>query len=382
MSASPRAEARIDLAAIRDNVASLRSHAGDAWLMAVVKADGYGHGLVPSAQAAVEGGASWLGVTVIEEALTLRRAGIWARILAWLHAPGENWESAIDADVDLSANDVWAVDEIAAAARALGRPARLHLKVDTGLGRAGATPWDWPDLVAAALKAQAEGVLQVVGLWSHFAYADEPGHQTIAEQVRVFHEAIELAERAGVRPEVRHLANSAATLLLPEARFDLVRPGLSVYGLSPVPQVGGPEAYGLRPAMTLAARFIVVKRVPAGQGVSYGHQYVTPRETTLGVVPLGYADGIHRHATNIGPLLAAGARRTIAGRVCMDQIVVDLGDDPAAAGDEVLLFGPGDQGEPTAQDWADVLGTISYEIVSRIGTRVPRTYPASGGATP
>jgi len=379
MPGSLRAEARIDLAAISDNVAALRNHAGDAAVMAVVKADGYGHGLVPAAQAAVDGGASWLGVTVIEEALTLRRAGLQTRTLAWLNAPGEDWAAAIAADVDLSANDVWAVDEIAAAARELGRPARLHLKVDTGLGRAGATPRDWPDLVAAALKAQVEGVLQVVGLWSHFAYADEPGHQTIGEQVRVFREAVDLAERVGVRPEVRHLANSAATLVLPEARFDLVRPGIAVYGLSPVPQIGGPEAYGLRPAMTLAARFILVKRVPAGHGVSYGHQYVTPRDTTLGVVPLGYADGIPRHATNIGPLLAAGARRTIAGRVCMDQIVIDLGDDPAAAGDEVLLFGPGDQGEPTAQEWADVLGTISYEVVSRIGGRVPRSYPASGG---
>jgi len=372
-----RAEARIDLAAIRDNVAALAARAGDAAVMAVVKADGYGHGLLPSARAAVDGGASWLGVTVVEEALALRRAGVDTRMLAWLNAPGEDWAAAIAADVDLSASDGWAVDEIAEAARRIDRAARLHLKVDTGLGRGGAMPQDWPDLVAAALKAQAEGVLQVCGLWSHFAYADEPGHRTIAEQVRVFSEAVELAERAGVRPEVRHLANSAATLLLPEAHFDLVRPGLSVYGLSPVPQVGGPEAYGLRPAMTLAARFILVKRVPAGHGVSYGHQYVTPRETTLGVVPLGYADGIPRHATNVGPLLAAGARRRIAGRVCMDQVVVDLGDDPAAAGDEVLVFGPGDQGEPTAQDWAQALGTISYEIVSRIGGRVPRVY--SGG---
>jgi len=369
-----RAEARIDLAAIRDNVAALRERAGAAGLMAVVKADGYGHGMLPAARAALGGGATWLGVAVVEEALQLRSAGVTAPVLAWLGGPGERWQEAIEADVDLSANAVWAVQEIAAAATLAGRPARLHLKVDSGLGRAGAPVDDWPDLVDAALKAQADGHLKVVGLWSHFAYADEPGHPTIARQIAAFIEAIELAERAGVRPEVRHLANSAATLCLPESYFDLVRPGLAVYGLSPVPQQGDPAAYGLRPAMTLAARLILVKRVGAGHGVSYGHAYVTERRTALGLVPLGYADGVPRNAGNLGPLLVAGRRRRIAGRVCMDQFVIDLGDDPAVAGDEVLLFGPGAHGEPTAEEWAQALGTISYEIVTRIGRRVPRLY--------
>jgi alanine racemase len=375
-----RAEARIDLAAIRDNVASLRARTGEAGLMAVVKADGYGHGMLPSAEAALAGGATWLGVAVIEEALQLRRAGITAPVLAWLCGPGEPWQDAIEAGVDLSANAAWAVREIAEAAARMERPARLHLKVDSGLGRAGAAMGDWPDLVEAALKAEADGHLKVVGIWSHFAYADAPGHPTIARQIADFTDAVELAERAGVRPEVRHLANSAATLSLPQSYFDLVRPGLAVYGLSPMPQEGDPAAYGLRPAMTLAARLILVKRVGAGQGVSYGHAYVTSRPTTLGLIPLGYADGIPRSASNVGTLLVGGRRLRIAGRVCMDQIVVDLGDDPAAAGDEVLLFGPGDQGEPTAQEWADALDTISYEIVSRIGPRVPRTYPTKAGA--
>jgi len=373
-----RAEARIDLATIRDNVASLRARAGAAGLMAVVKADGYGHGMLPAARAALAGGATWLGVAVIEEALQLRQAGITARVLAWLCGPAEPWQEAIEADVDLSANAVWAVREIAAAAGRAGRPARLHLKVDTGLGRAGAAIDDWPDLVDAALKAEADGHLKVVGLWSHFAYADAPGHPTIARQIATFTDAVGLAERAGVRPEVRHLANSAATLSLPESYFDLVRPGLAVYGLSPIPIEGDPAAYGLRPAMTLAARLILVKRVGAGQGVSYGHVYVTDRPTTLGLVPLGYGDGIPRNATNVGPLLVGGRLRRIAGRVCMDQVVVDLGEDPAAAGDEVLLFGPGDQGEPTAQDWAQALDTISYEIVTRISPRVPRVYTPEG----
>lgn len=373
--APPRAEARIDLAAIRDNVATMRAGTGAAELMAVVKSEGYGHGMVASARAALAGGATWLGVAFVEEALALRAAGIDARVLAWLAAPGERWVDALRADIDVSANATWAVEEIAAAAVTAGRTARLHLKADTGLGRAGATPADWPDLVDTARKAEASGAVEVVGIWSHFAYADAPGHPTIARQVATFRDAVGIAERAGLRPDVRHLANSAATLTLPETYFDLVRPGIAVYGLTPVPEQGPPQRYGLRPAMTLAARLALVKRVPAGSGVSYGHRYTTQRETTLGLIPLGYADGIPRAGTNRAPLWAAGRRRTVAGTVCMDQFVVDLDDDDAAAGDEVVLFGPGEHGEPTAEDWAQALGTISYEIVTRIGPRVPRSYP-------
>ena len=375
------AAARVDLRAIRDNVAALRERAArnGAALMAVVKADGYGHGLLPSARAAVAGGATWLGTALLDEALALRAAGVTEpRVLSWLTGPGERWGEAIRADVDVSASALWALEGIVAAAREVGRPARLHLKVDSGLSRGGATTADWPDLVEAARKAEADGAVQVVGLWSHFAYADAPGHETVARQAAVFREALEVAERAGIRPEVRHLANSAATLTAPEHHFDLVRPGIAVYGLSPVPDLGGPAAYGLRPAMTLAGSLILVKRVPAGSGVSYGHIYVTDRATTLGLLPLGYADGLPRNAGNVGPLYAAGRRRTIAGRVCMDQVVVDLGDDAAEAGDEVVLFGPGDRGEPTAQDWADATGTISYEIVTRVGPRVPRVYANEG----
>jgi alanine racemase len=368
------AEVRVDLTAIRDNVATLHAHAPGAALLAVVKADGYGHGLIPSARAALAGGATWLGTAVLTEGLLLRQAGIRSRILCWLAAPGEHWDAAIESDIDVTASAGWAVDEISAAAARVGRPARLHLKVDTGLGRNGATMQDWPALIDAALKAQADGVVDVVGLWSHFALADAPGHPTIALQLDVFREAVALAEARGVRPEVRHLANSAATLTLPNSHFDLVRPGISVYGLSPIPQDATPTQLGLRPAMTVCARLANVKRVPAGHGVSYGHEYVTRRETTLGLVPLGYADGIPRHAGNRAPLLAAGAVRRIAGRVCMDQIVVDVGDDQAAAGDEVVLFGDGSRGEPLAEDWAVAAGTISYEIVTRMAPRLPRRY--------
>jgi alanine racemase len=366
--------ARIDLRAIRDNVSLLRDQAKGAELMAVVKADGYGHGIIPAARAALTGGASWLGVATLDEAMTLRRAGFESRLMCWLYAPGESFEDGIAADVDLSAASVGQVAEIARAAELADREARVHLKADTGLSRGGATPADWPALVDAALRAQADGRLTVVGLWSHLACADDPGHPSIAAQLRVFDDAVESAEKAGVRPEVRHIANSAAALTLPEARYDLVRPGIAVYGLDPIPALGPGRRLGLRPAMTLTARLALVKRVEAGAGVSYGHRYITSAETTLGLVPLGYADGIPRSGTNLLEVWAAGRRRRVAGTVCMDQFVIDVGDDEIREGDEVTLFGPGDQGEPTAQEWAEMLGTISYEIVTRIGARIPRTY--------
>ncbi len=216
--------------------------------------------------------------------------------------------------------------------------------------------------------------MRIVGLWSHFAYADQPDHPTVRHQQEVFDCALREAKRAGCDLEVRHLANSAATLTNPNAHYDLVRPGLAVFGLTPVPDLGSAQDYGLVPAMRLTGRLAIVKTVPAGQGVSYGHEYVTPAETRLGLVPLGYADGIPRNASCVGPLAVGGRRYTIAGRVCMDQIVVDLGlDSPARAGDEVTLFGS-DPAGPSAQDWADATGTISYEIVTRVGPRVRRVY--------
>ena len=371
-----RTQARIDLAAVRDNVAALAARAaGGAQVMAVVKADGYGHGLLPCARAAVQGGATWLGVAFLEEALALRSAGVEVPVLAWLMAPDEDLAPAVAAGVDLSIDDVAQLDRALAAARTTGRTTRLQLKVDTGLSRGGATVRDWPELCAAAAKAEAGGEARVTGVWSHFAFADGgPDHPVNGAQAAVFAEALEVADRAGLRPEVRHLANSAATLTAPATHYDLVRPGLACYGLCPVPDLGGPADFGLRPAMTLISTVALVKRVPAGTGVSYLHRHVTANEATLALVPLGYADGVPRAATGTAEVLLRGRRRTIAGTVCMDQFVLDLGDDPVEAGDQVLLFGPGDDGEPTAQDWASALGTIDYEIVTRIGARVPRTY--------
>ncbi|MFE0730363.1 alanine racemase [Streptomyces antibioticus] len=375
--APSRARAEIDLAALRANVRTLRAKAPGAAFMAVVKADGYGHGAFPCARAAVEAGATWVGTATPEEALALRaRGGLPAdvRIMCWLWTPGGPWREAVEAGLDVSLSGMWALREVVDAARAAGRPARVQLKADTGLGRSGCQPADWPELVAGALRAERDGLVRITGLWSHFACADEPGHPSVAAQLTRFREMVAYAESEGVRPEVRHIANSPGLLTLPEAHFDLVRPGVSMYGLSPSPEVGTSADLGLRPVMTLTTPLALVKHVPGGHGVSYGHHYVTPGATTLGLVPLGYADGVPRHASGTGPVLIGGKWRTVAGRIAMDQFVVDLGGDEPQAGDEAVLFGPGDRGEPTAEDWAQAAGTIGYEIVTRIGGRVPRVY--------
>ena len=373
-----RAEVVVDLDAIAANTAVLRERVGRP-LMAVVKADGYGHGLVPAARAVLAGGADQLGVTVLDEALALRAAGVRAPVLSWLHNPGTDFVPALEQDVQVSVNALWGLAEVVAAAQSTGRTAELHLFVDTGLSREGATTADWPALVEAAARAQADGSVRVVGLWSHMAYADAPTHPTIGLQVRVFEEAVAVARAAGLTEARLHVANSAATVALPGTWYDMVRPGIALYGLDPL---GGadPTAHGLRPAMTVRGRVMLAKRVPAGAGVSYGHEYTTDRETTLALVPVGYADGVPRAAGNSAPVLAAGAQRRIAGRVCMDQFVLDVGDDAIEAGDEVVLWGPGDRGEPTAQQWADAVGTIHYELVTRIGGRFTRRYVGSAGA--
>ena len=371
-----QAEVRIDLDAIRDNVATLRART-TAEVMAVVKADGYGHGMVPSARAALAGGATWLGVATLDEALQLRAAKITAPVLSWLHAPGRPLHEGVAADVDLSAGSLGQLAELVAAARQVQRTARVHLKIDTGLGRSGSTPAEWPLLLEAAAKAQADGTLDVVGVWSHLASADVPGDESVDRQLSAYAEALVMAERYGITPRHRHIANSAATLIRPDAHYDLVRTGIAIYGLSPIEG----QRFGLRPAMTARARVALTKRVPAGQGVSYGLTYHTSRETTLALIPLGYGDGVPRHASGRGPVELGGKVRTIAGRVCMDQIVLDCGDDPVAPGDVATLFSA--EG-PTADDWAEAAGTINYEIVTRFGaSRVPRVYDgevADGGA--
>ncbi|WP_036830207.1 alanine racemase [Phycicoccus jejuensis] len=368
----------VDAAAIRDNVAALVRRCAPAQVMAVVKADAYGHGLVTAARAALAGGATWLGVAQLEEALALRAAGVDAPLLTWIYPPQADLGAALDADVDLTVGSRWNLDAVVAAARQRGTTAPVQAKVDTGLGRGGVLT-DWSEFTHALAAAVAEGAVRVTGTWSHFAWADAPQHPTVRAQQERFVEAVAELEAAGVDPGLRHLANSAATLTNPSAHFDLVRPGLAVYGLSPVPDLGSPADFGLREAMRVTARLTQVKRARAGQGVSYGHEYTTDRDTVLGLVPMGYADGIPRHAGNAGPVQVGGRRYAIGGRVCMDQFVLDLGPDfDGAPGDEVTVLGRGADGEPTAQDWAQAAGTINYEVVTRMAPRLPRVVVGEG----
>jgi alanine racemase len=307
--------------------------------------------------------------------MELRAAGIDAPVLCLMAIGDDDHVRAIKSGIDLAASTTDMVTRIAAAADRAGTPARVHLKADTGLSRGGATAAEWPSVVDAALRAQDIGQLSVTGLWSHFAASDEPGNASISVQLAAFREAVEHAEKAGAAPEVRHIANTAAAVTRPDARHDMVRVGGGIYGLSTLP--GGAPGW-LRPAMTLRARLAQVKRVPAGTGVSYNHRYVTMAETTLGLLPLGYADGVPRSARGHALVFARGRRWPIAGTVCMDQFVIDFGDEPVREGEEVVLWGPGEHGEATAQEWGETLGTISYELVCGLGTRVPRT----NGETP
>jgi alanine racemase len=372
-------QVHVDLAVVTANTAALCERVGGSQVMAVVKQDAYGHGAIPCARAALAGGASWLGVAHIDEALALRQAGLAAPILCLMAVPGEAHAEAIGAGIDLTAGSADHLDRLAAAARQAGKPARVQLKADTGLSRGGAPHDQWPALIDAAAAAQAQGWVEVTALWSHFACSDEPGHPSIGRQLTAFSEAITIAGKADISPELKHIANTAAALTVPESRYAMVRFGGALYGLSTLP--GGAPSW-LRPAMTLKARLAMVKRVPAGTGVSYNYRYVTDRPTTLGLVPLGYADGIRRTARNRTLVGCRGRRWPIAGTVCMDQFVVDFGDEPVAPGDEVVLFGPGDDGAPTAQDWGEALDTISYEITTGLGPRIPRTFNRNGRLSP
>lgn len=365
-----RAEIVVDVAAIRHNIRRLAAYAGTP-VMAVVKADGYGHGMLAAARAAREAESTWLGVATLDEALALRDDGDAGRLLCWLTVPGDDLLPAVERDVDVTAYTVAELERLAEAVGRAGRSARVQLKIDTGLSRGGSTIADWPALVERARAGERAGTWTVTGLWSHLASSEVPDDPANEAQEKLFREALDLAHEAGLRPEVRHLANSAAAILRPSARFDLVRCGIATYGIDPAPGLT-PAEVGLRPAMTVRADLALVKHVDAGAAVSYNGRWVAPHATTLGLVPVGYADGVLRSAGNRAEVLVAGRRRPIRGSVCMDQVVVDLDGDEPAPGDPVVLFGPGAAGEPTAQDWAEATGTISYEIVTRVGGRLVR----------
>ncbi|MBK1783984.1 alanine racemase [Prauserella cavernicola] len=365
---SPRAEVEIDLGALRHNLGLLAARAASsgAATMAIVKADGYGHGALPVAKAAVQAGASWLGTCSLAEALALRAAGLTTRLFAWLDTPEADLAPGVQQDIDVSVSSAAELDRIVAAAARVGRRARVHLKIDTGLSRNGCPAYAWADLVKAAAS---EPDVEVVAIWSHLACADEPGHPSIDRQAERFADAYAIAREAGLNP-LRHLANSAATLTRPDLHFDIVRPGIAMYGLNPVPQ-----QEDLRPVMTFRSSVVLTKRVEAGESVSYGHTWTAARDTTLALVPVGYADGVPRTLSGRMDVWLGGRRRPIAGRVCMDQLVVDCGDDEPEVGAEVVLFGAGEHGAPTATEWADTIGTIDYEIVTGMyRPRVRRRY--------
>ena len=361
-----RAEVVVNLSAIKSNVATLKAKAG-VDLMAVVKADAYGHGLIPVSNAALDGGATWLGVALLEEALAIRASGITAPILALLVPPGSDFRCALDSDIDLAVSSMKALDEIRAL-KGSKRP-RIHLEVDTGMTRGGFLS-EWSEIDVNHMQG-----VEVVGIFSHFARADEPGQAQNAEQLNRFKKMVADLDPLGFTNLIRHLSNSAATLFDHASAFDMVRTGIAMYGLTPdLSQLGTSQSLGLKPAMVLRAKLQLVKDVSAGSPVGYGATEKTKSNTKLGVVAMGYADGIPRIAKGAG-VFFNGKRAPIIGRVSMDQFVVDLGAETTAqSGDWVTIFGPGDSGEYTADDWGRASGSINYEIVTRIGPRVPRLY--------
>jgi alanine racemase len=371
------AEAVVDLEAIAHNVRVLTEHAGSAQVMAVVKADGYGHGAVQVARAAVAAGAAELGVATLDEALELRAAGITAPVLAWLHRLGTDFAPALAADVEIAVSSVRQLAELLDAVHRTGVTATVTVKADTGLNRNGVGAADYPALLTALRRGVAEGAIRLRGLMSHLVHADEPEHPTNDLQAQRFSDMLAQAREQGLEFEVAHLSNSPAAMTRPDLAFDLIRPGIAVYGLSPMPDRGD---MGLVPAMTLKCVVVLVRSVQAGDGVSYGHTWVADRDTTLALLPIGYADGVFRGLSGRFDVLINGRRRHSVGRVCMDQFVVDLGPGPVdvGEGDQAILFGPGSHGEPTAQDWADALGTIHYEVVTSPRGRVTRTYREAG----
>lgn len=374
------AQATIDLGAIEHNVRLLRELAGSAEVMAVVKADGYGHGATRVGRAALAAGAAELGVATLAEALALRRDGVRAPVLCWLHAPGVDFAPALEADVQLGVSSLRQLADVLDATRRTGRTATLTVKVDTGLNRNGIAATDFPDLLVELRRAVSDDAIRLRGLMSHLACGDDPASPVNDVQAQRFTELRVAARDVGVEFEVAHLSNSPAAMTRPDLAFDMVRPGIAVYGQTPIAARGD---MGLRPAMTLTCPVALVRSVQAGEGVSYGHTWVAERDTTVALIPIGYADGVFRGLSGRLEVLINGRRRRNVGRICMDQFVVDLGPGAVdvSEGDEAILFGPGAAGEPTTLDWAEALGTINYEVVTGLHGRVARRYVESGDAS-
>ncbi len=370
-----RASAEISLLAIADNLKLIKCKT-NAQVLAVVKADAYGHGLIQVGKAAESVGADWLGTALLEEGITLRNSGIKIPIISWLTPLGEDFKAAINLDIDLSISSIELLTEVISAGKSVKKIPRIHVEVDTGMSRGGVGD-DWQLFLNELSKAVAAKEINIVGIWSHFARADEPDEVMNKEQLAVFEDRIKSASAAGIKAEFIHISNSAASLTNKSAHKNIIRWGIGLYGLSPdLNNLGNSKALNLKPAMRLKAKLHLVKVVKAGVSVGYGGTAITKSDTKLGVVTLGYADGIPRNANNLAGVFVAGKRAPIIGRVSMDQFVVDLGiNSLAKTGDEVIVFGDGLGGEYTVDEWAKASGTINYEIVTRIGSRVPRIYP-------
>ena len=370
-----RASAEINLSAIADNLKLIQGKT-NAQVLAVVKADAYGHGLIQVGKAAEAAGANWLGTALLEEGIALRNNGIKVPIISWLTPLGEDFKTAINLDIDLSISSIELLTEVIAAGKVVKKIPRVHIEVDTGMSRGGVGD-DWQLFLTELSKTVKANEINIIGIWSHFARADEPRQAMNQEQLNTFEDRIKSASDVGIKPEFIHIANSAAALTNNGAHKNIIRWGIGLYGLSPdINNLGDSKSLKLKPAMRLKAKLHLVKAVKAGVSVGYGGTDITKSDTKLGVVTLGYADGVPRNANNLAGVFVDGKRAPLIGRVSMDQFVVDLGIySSAKTGDEVIVFGDGSSGEYTADEWAKASGTINYEIVTRIGSRVPRIYP-------
>ncbi|ROQ37439.1 alanine racemase [Frondihabitans sp. PhB188] len=393
--------ATIDLDAYRSNLGRLRELVAPAELMAVVKADGYGHGATHLAAAALEVGVRWFGTLDLRNAHELRAAGFRppagpdgtadpdaVALFAWQFSFTETFERAVSERIDLGISSLAQLESVARAVEAVSQAsspdsggavdpaltALVHLNVDTGLHRDGVLPADWEPLVTRAVELVGAGVIRLRGIYSHLAEASDDDD---TDSAVLLTEAVERANTLGARFDRRHLTASSAGMERPELRLDMVRMGSNTYGIPVTDGVSAADR-GLTPVMTLSARVARVKRIAAGTGVSYDYTYRAPHETTVALVPVGYADGVSRRAQHGVSVALRGKRYPIVGRVAMDQFLIDVGDDPVEVGDEVTLFGTGSRGEMTVGEWADVIGTIGEEVCSGIGSRVPRAYLSEG----
>ena len=350
---------------ISANVSALHQAAGTPQSMLVVKGHGYGHGLVTAAKAGLEGGAAWLGTADIDEALALRQAGIDAPVLAWLIGPDQDLSETVAAGIDLGVSSAAQLEQVALAASADARP-HIHLKVDSGMGRGGVHESQWTAVVEAVAQHVAAGRVALRGVFTHLSLKSA---ESDAAQLAHFDRFLELLETHDLQPEVIHSGASVGSIRTPHHGDTMARFGIAAYGYPMTPEH---EPLGLRPAMRLTGQIILTKQLPAGHGVGYDLTYTTTSDTTMAVIPLGYADGIPRHASSVGPVSIGDKRFTVAGRVSMDQISIDVGSHPVSVGDWAVLWGDPAEGHPSAKEWAEVAGTIPYEIVSLLGSRVPR----------